>query len=1261
MSCTVRSKRGRSFAAVAASILLTYPCGGLQTGKHVLSLTNAGLGSDIHLIDQIDIPFESSRGMNMIEAMPALQDESLSQEPVPSEYRTSESLGQFSLASQPSSMIQVDRTQISSTAESRQVEFLNRMVDSDPSKPQLIQMDAAPSVGALSRERVALVDSVAYSGHSSVDLAGACAEGYVPFQKEAALTVDECWGKCRGNFACTQVHFSESGGTCYLSHGISVRAAESAALATSPNGDVCRSLTPAGVSSLTKEIGLPPFRMLPNNRVYLVSRNKPIRRQLAGSLAECQSACLEADACSFGVWLDTGINSECVLGADASAECPFAATDCLEVCGTESCLLFERNVDNMVRLPSKVSSVDSGTELSTSKSCEARCSASLASENVCVTLCLADERAKCQAGSLAGKFPAVAFSYGSSGDQKCLGLATSTPPRIVKPVNTTLTRSVDVFVSAKLAVVAHTPSDDATVGQIETEPAGQTVPAAVDVLESGDQQSKPKGKGISTGGRSNASLIQAGPTPVEGVQPITLVASEAATSSASRAVLVSRLSKFLAPTDVRPAFSQFLGSCDVFHEGLLAGSGPGVSQFSAQSVDECWKLCESISQNGCSQIQFHLGSNVCTLGDAIATSFSSNPSVVCRSLDYTPATTSHGLSGMLLVSSVGDMKGRSDIWFGGATAPQLVDSLEQCQALCKLADSGASDAVCRYGGFVECASFHSTLCMGVDGSSPDCGLCDRNPSGGICRIPKIVVPDAQGGYQAAASQSDPPTKCIGGQCRWFERGAVGYSLEVATAAHPAVNYLPMSAGLICDSLTYLPAAQGAAGNCFYPVESLWHCQELCSSVNRFNGEGITACVGGLYADMGRGKQCRLARSRTVAGKPCDTDSSCAWFELSGDGRTAGLDQTGFDLVTEARQQSPLPFVLGKGQCQQFRALDAVITNTPSGFQFSPFEDCSRACSFFPQCTSFQLSGSVSGGGQKGCNLLDGKDSDCTFITCALSSALSLPVPSDANTTLCWSKTPSGTVEEGPAAIDMDNVDPGIPGFSVMNARVRKFGWTQVINQKSLVLTPSLEECQSMCRVSDGCVTGTWQACKAIEQHCVSADQPGTPQEVVSTCDACRNVNLSPSQPSSQFPDNLGVCKMASEVQLRTEGCFPEPCYAFEEGSENFYILSMTKSPFLLPDGSVDGLSLSYKGETGGYVKARTLSECENHCGADPSCRYGQYNPRTTGFGECYLTGAEMRVNDGQTHQLKNPKRCVGTCIVFIKLPTKLPASMIGAQ
>ena len=70
--------------------------------------------------------------------------------------------------------------------------------------------------------------------------------------------------------------------------------------------------------------------------------------------------------------------------------------------------------------------------------------------------------------------------------------------------------------------------------------------------------------------------------------------------------------------------------------------------------------------------------------------------------------------------------------------------------------------------------------------------------------------------------------------------------------------------------------------------------------------------------------------------------------------------------------------------------------------------------------------------------------------------------------------------------------------------------------------------------------------------------------------------------------------MASEVQLRTEGCFPEPCYAFEEGSENFYILSMTKSPFLLPDGSVDGLSLSYKGETGGYVKARTLSECENH-------------------------------------------------------------------
>ena len=66
------------------------------------------------------------------------------------------------------------------------------------------------------------------------------------------------------------------------------------------------------------------------------------------------------------------------------------------------------------------------------------------------------------------------------------------------------------------------------------------------------------------------------------------------------------------------------------------------------------------------------------------------------------------------------------------------------------------------------------------------------------------------------------------------------------------------------------------------------------------------------------------------------------------------------VASKAREISTLPFIIGKGRCAQFKALEAVISNTPSGFQFSPIEDCARACAFFPQCMAFQVAGSVTG-------------------------------------------------------------------------------------------------------------------------------------------------------------------------------------------------------------------------------------------------------------------------------------------------------------
>jgi hypothetical protein len=135
--------------------------------------------------------------------------------------------------------------------------------------------------------------------------------------------------------------------------------------------------------------------------------------------------------------------------------------------------------------------------------------------------------------------------------------------------------------------------------------------------------------------------------------------------------------------------------------------------------------------------------------------------------------------------------------------------------------------------------------------------------------------------------------------------------------------------------------------------------------------------------------------------------------------------------------------------------------------------------------------------------------------------------------------------------------------------------------------------------------------------------------------------------------------MASKIQPVSQGCYPEPCYAFEEGSENYFILSTSKSSFLLPDGTIDDLILNFKGEPKAYIKTKSLADCEDSCTSDARCRYGHYVPRTTGYGECYLTTREVRVQDGERWRLKDPQPCDGQCIVFMKLPTRLPKNLFA--
>jgi hypothetical protein len=695
--------------------------------------------------------------------------------------------------------------------------------------------------------------------------------------------------------------------------------------------------------------------------------------------------------------------------------------------------------------------------------------------------------------------------------------------------------------------------------------------------------------------------------------------------------------------DNKPKYTTYQGSCGVFHEGLLIGSGPGISKFTAQSIDECWSLCETRYPE-CSQIEFLSGTSECVLGDAITTTFHVDSSVSCRTLDYIPIESSNGLSGMIFVDSVRDVE---------FTPPQLVDSLEECQALCKSIDAAGSDSACMFGGYVDCTNI-SSYCSSMDGAgNVDCQKCQANTNGGICRLPSMQ----------STTATTSLSVCTGNQCRWFEKSAQGFSLVIKTPTRTDIDYIP-KLGQICDSRSYLPnpiVIQEDEHSCYYPVESLWHCQSLCTASNRLNGSGKNNCVGGLYTDTAGNKRCHLATYRSASGRTC-IGNNCAWFELDGIGRIDRLQDTGMKLAIDARSLSPMLYEIGVGGCAQFKTFGPRMKKSISQVLYKdPIKECSIACSLFPQCTAFQVTGRIEGRKPNNCDITKGTNTDCTSVECVLSSALTTVLPTNGEKNqICWSKTPTGTVDTGGESVDYDNVDPGIPGFVTTNARVRKFSWNNVVGNQ-LALTTSMEECQSVCRATDGCQTGTWQPCSAIQSYCTNAEQLNiaTP-ETIATCNVCKSVKVSENQQEVAFPINYGVCKVASGINLHVEACQPEPCYSFETGSDEFYILSMTKNPFAT-DASPH---FSFNGEINTYTKAGSLLECQEYCKRSPGdrCRYGMYIPRSNGYGECYLTESEIRENHGSFWRLKQDTTlpCDGTCVTFIKLKNVMPPQFTGA-
>ena len=684
----------------------------------------------------------------------------------------------------------------------------------------------------------------------------------------------------------------------------------------------------------------------------------------------------------------------------------------------------------------------------------------------------------------------------------------------------------------------------------------------------------------------------------------------------SPAISRSFATTFLQSEIKSEAFHSFPGSCDIFHANLTVA---GVSQFSAESADECWALCEAYSPS-CSQIMYHALTSMCVLGDGIASNYVSSPDgTVCRS--RSDSRSPSGLSGMLLVDSVNGQTVKNR-WFPSSQA-RGVASLEACQSLTKLGNF-------NHGGYVSCDGVLNA-CL-TQPTHPDCAICQLSQNGGVCRM------------QALKESPETNIPCIG-NCQFFESGIQGFQLKIGKSSLPSSPI-----GQLCyvnPSPSMPQITKQANGFCGFQTSSLSACQSVCQQA--------AGCVGGLYTDKQGLKLCSLATAISGNSTICSTGGvNCAWFELAGLGNVLPLTVTGTNLADANRQSIAPQAGMNFGRCAVFKALDVFKAGPPSVFALKPLTACANLCDLTPNCRSWQVAGAATAGSS--CSVSEeGNMAGCSQITCSLSSVITgtFPAQPGDESSACFSYTANPYLASlAPAS--MLGVNLGVPSYYLSNARVRKFGWSDVINQNRLSLTQTLEDCQSGCKAqgSDVCAGGTWQVCSSVESGCVDSDNNALlaatvpNSELFATCEACSAVNVSISQQSVAFPSSWGVCKYSRTVKENAQKCQPEPCYAFEGGDDEFIILSVSKSPFI----DSDGIVISNLLMGAGYTKSASLNDCESICHRTNGCLYGHYEPMTNGYGNCFLSGQQLQTLEEGVYTLSETNFCLTqNCVVFQKV------------
>ena len=657
------------------------------------------------------------------------------------------------------------------------------------------------------------------------------------------------------------------------------------------------------------------------------------------------------------------------------------------------------------------------------------------------------------------------------------------------------------------------------------------------------------------------------------------------------------------------------GSCKTFHPISIL---PNAAFFTAASADECWSLCSQLS-SFCTQVEYN-PTGLCVLGDAIATKTNGvTDGTQCLSL-MAPPDQVNGLPGFIVSNSIiGTQPG---FWFPNAAPAVLANSLEECQNNLQISTEGNA----RFGGFLPCSSVNQNCASSPN--HPDCALCSSCTtaacSSGVCRI--------------SSSTPSPALACLGDACEFFEISRPGYLLK------PGRNAISTS-GLLCSGA----GIASASPDCSFAVDSLWTCQNLCNQ--------NPGCVAGLYTN-GDAKTCTLSTGLNSTSSAC---SDCAFFESAGLGHPVPLSVTGTNFADWARGNISQPMMFDFGACQTLKMVGnpiAIPLPLPAGDQ--PHEFCMNACKAETNCVAIQLQGYQNSGK---CSLGNSTWSQCDTITCVLSSVITDSSPDDNDESfVCLSYTASPVLGLM-ASPDLGNFNLGIPAYSLFNNRMKRFSYANTANSGKLLLTRSLEDCQSQAKSRDY-PTGTWQPCPSMAAYCQNPD--GTPtaavasnptSELATTCQRCLAVNVSSSQPSVPFAANWGVCKYGSVVETGSTRCVPEPCFSFEGGNDDFDIISQSISPFLDNNGQVRGNILMGPG----ILKTATLGECEEKCIQAKGCLYGHYEPATAGAGNCYLTAQEARDGtDGARLCTPQVKGCApsvpianactaASCIVFAKI------------